>query len=181
MAKLNLGELLGGLQEAAMITQSIAEKQHINNLSKYFDPDGNPITVTFNIPSPDGKIKAMIVPLYILADHSSIGLSEMTIEFEVRLFAGHEEEPSKLKQGLLSIFQKKKAEGKNYNHNIQNIYVDSSVTDPNAGGKTKISIKFKSDEKPEAVSRLVDRLIQTLDDNTHSVVDSTETTEVTSE
>ena len=57
MAKLNLEELLGGLQEAAMITQSIAEKQHINNLSKYFDPDGNPITVTFNIPSPDGKIK----------------------------------------------------------------------------------------------------------------------------
>ncbi len=30
-------------------------------------------------------------------------------------------------------------------------------------------VVFKSDEKPEAISRLVDRLIQTVDDHTHVV------------
>jgi len=37
MAKFNLEELLGGIQEAAMIANSISERQHINNLSNYFD------------------------------------------------------------------------------------------------------------------------------------------------
>ena len=47
MAKINLEELLGGLQEAALIVLGIQERQHINTLSKYFTPDGVPFTKTF--------------------------------------------------------------------------------------------------------------------------------------
>ena len=69
MARLNVEELVGGLLEAAMVSQGISERQHINALRNYFNEDGTPITTSFNIAGKD-----LVVPLYILADHSSIGL-----------------------------------------------------------------------------------------------------------
>ena len=61
MAKVNLEELLGGLQEASQVVLSIQERQHINTISKYFDKDGTPITQKFRIGDRDIE-----VPLYIL-------------------------------------------------------------------------------------------------------------------
>lgn len=154
MARLNVEELVGGLLEAAMVSQSISEKQHINALRNYFNEDGTPITTSFNIAGKD-----LVVPLYILADHSSIGLEELDIEFSCRLIFGDEDkEVSRLKKSLLGLFKKK-----GYQHNIKGIEVDSGFN-PNQTGIAKIKVKFKSDEKPEAVSRLIDEYIKHLAD-----------------
>jgi len=152
MSRLNVEELVGGLLEAAMVSQGISERQHINALRNYFNEDGTPKTTTFTI----GE-KELVVPLYILADHSSIGLEELDIEFSCRLIFGDEEkEVSNLKKSLLGLFKKK-----GYEHNIKGIEVDSGFN-PNETGMAKIRVKFKADEKPEAVSRLVDEYIKTL-------------------
>ena len=150
MSKLNIEELLGGLLEAAMVAQGISEKQHINSLANYFD-NGVPKTIDFKV----GE-KTVTVPLYILADHSSIGLSELDIEFETRLVFGNTDDPvSKVKQSILGLFRKK-----GYKHNLGGIEVDSGATRTNNSGMAKIKVKFTSDDKPEAVSRLVDQYIQ---------------------
>ena len=152
MSRLNVEELVGGLLEAAMVSQGISERQHINALRNYFNEDGTPKTTTFTI----GE-KELVVPLYILADHSSIGLEELDIEFSCRLIFGDEErEVSNLKKSLLGLFKKK-----GYEHNIKGIEVDSGFN-PNETGVAKIKVKFKADKKPEAVSRLVDEYIKLL-------------------
>ena len=48
----------------------------------------------------------MIIPLYILADHSSIGIDSLDIEFEAKLNFG-DSTASNLKKSLLGIFKKK--------------------------------------------------------------------------
>jgi hypothetical protein len=150
MAKLNIEELLGGLLEAAMVAQGISEKQHINSLANYFE-NGVPKTVDFKV----GE-KTITVPLYILADHSSIGLSELDIEFETRLVFGDSSDAvSQVKKSILGLFKKK-----GYKHNLGGIEVDSGGPRTNNSGMAKIKVKFTSDEKPEAVSRLVDQYIQ---------------------
>ena len=150
MAKLNIEELLGGLLEAAMVAQGISEKQHINSLANYFD-NGVPKTVDFKVGD-----KTITVPLYILADHSSIGLSELDIEFETRLVFGDTTDPvSQVKKSILGLFKKK-----GYKHNLGGIEVYSGATRTNNSGMAKIKVKFTSDDKPEAVSRLVDEYIQ---------------------
>ena len=101
MAKLNIEELVSGLLEAALVASSISERQHINALRNYFDDKGNPKTTNVKIGGKD-----VTVPLYILADHSSIGLDELDIEFEANLNFG-ENEASGLKKSLLGIFKKK--------------------------------------------------------------------------
>jgi hypothetical protein len=101
----------------------------------------------------------LVVPLYILADHSSIGLEELDIEFSCRLIFGDEDkEVSSLKKSLLGLFKKK-----GYEHNIKGIEVDSGFN-PNETGMAKIKVKFKADEKPEAVSRLIDEYIKHLEE-----------------
>jgi len=150
MSRLNIEELLGGLLEAAMVSQGISERQHINALKNYFNEDGTPKLQTFVIGD-----KTLDVPLYILADHSSIGLDELDIEFEARLvFGDGKSEVSDLKRSLLGLFKKK-----GYQHNIKNIEVDSGKN-TDRSGMAKIKVKFKADDKPEAVSRLVDAYIQ---------------------
>jgi hypothetical protein len=150
MSRLNIEELVGGLLEAAMVSQGISERQHINALRNYFNEDGTPKLQTFVIGD-----KTLDVPLYILADHSSIGLDELDIEFEARLIFGDGKgEVSDLKKSLLGLFKKK-----GYQHNIKGIEVDSGKN-TDRSGMAKIKVKFKADEKPEAVSRLVDSYIQ---------------------
>jgi hypothetical protein len=233
MAKINLEELLGGLQEAALIVLGIQERQHINTLSKYFTLDGVPLTKTFIIGD-----KEVNIPLYILADHSSMGLEEMDIDFDIRLLASDDRKPSSLKENILPIFKKiedqtirsvqlalvklgepystmlgdtgfnkngvdgvigpkckaalikyqksKKLEetgevddatckslgvstASEYTHTVTNISVDSNSTNSdNKAGMATVKVKFKKDEKPEAVSRLVEMLIQKLDDAGHT-------------
>lgn len=155
MSRLNIEELVGGLLEAAMVSQGISERQHINALRNYFNPDGTPKLQNFKIGD-----KSLDVPLYILADHSSIGLQELDIEFEARLIFGDKEsEVSNLKKSLLGLFKKQ-----GYKHNIRGIEVDSGKN-TDSSGMAKIRVKFKSDTKPEAVSRLVDAYIQRLGDS----------------
>lgn len=233
MAKINLEELLGGLQEAALIVLGIQERQHINTISKYFTPDGEPLTKTFLIGD-----KTLEIPLYILADHSSMGLEELDINFDIRLLASDNKTPSSLKENILPIFKKiedqtirgvqealvklgdpyknllgKTGVNKNgvdgvigpkcrealklyqlkhkipqtgeaddatckllgvstasdYTHTVTNISVDSnSPNSDNKAGMATVKVKFKKDEKPEAVSRLVEMLIQKLDDIGHT-------------
>jgi hypothetical protein len=155
MSRLNIEELVGGLLEAAMVSQGISERQHINALRNYFNEDGTPKLQTFVVGD-----KTLAVPLYILADHSSIGLDELDIEFEARLIFGDGDgEVSDLKKSLLGLFKKK-----GYQHNIKGIEVDSGKN-TDRSGMAKIKVKFKADEKPEAVSRLVDTYIQKMTGN----------------
>lgn len=153
MARLNIDELIGGLLEAAMVAKRLAERQHINNLSNYFDDDGNAKTTTFKVGTRDVE-----VPLYILADHSSIGLDELDVEFDARLIVG-DHTPSTIKKDLFGLLKRKSTDDV---HHIRSIEVDSGKNE-NTNGMAKIKIKFKSDEKPEMVSRLIDSYIQNID------------------
>jgi hypothetical protein len=156
MAKLNIEELVSGLLEAALVASSISEKQHINTMRNYFDDKGNPKTTSVKIQGKD-----VVIPLYILADHSSIGLKELEIEFEANLNFGGE--PSSLKKSLLGIFKKKGYD----EHNIDGIQVDNQ-SNSGDGSTAKIKVRFKNDTKPEMVSRLVDSYIQTMDSSNTS-------------
>lgn len=155
MSKLHIDELVSGLLESAMVAQSISQRQHINSLKNYFNDDGTPRTVTFRVEDKD-----LVFPLYILADHSSIGLDRLEVEFEARLHFGEsDDEVSQVKKDVLGLFADKQAE---YRHNIKSISVDSSKS--KNSGLAKIKVRFKADEKPEAISRLLDSYINTLKD-----------------
>ena len=69
-----------------------------------------------------------------------------------------ESKVSKLKKSLLGIFKKPEFE-----HNIKEISVDSGHN-INSNGTAKIKVRFKADQKPEMVSRLIDSYISSMDE-----------------
>jgi hypothetical protein len=68
--------------------------------------------------------------------------------------------------GLKKLREFKK---RGYESNIKGIEVDSGKN-TDGSGTAKIKVKFKSDEKPEMISRLVDLYIQKLSDPSQTVV-----------
>lgn len=149
MSKLNIDDLLSALNEAALVARRISERQHIDNIKNYFLSDGTPITKEFKVGD-----RVIDIPLYILADHSSIGLDELEVDFEARLLLDHKQSDSEVKKSLL---------GEERYNNIGSVLFDSGDKRDNLGN-AKIKVKFKKDEKPEAVSRLIDDLIQKMED-----------------
>lgn len=148
MGKLNIDELISGLLEASIVAQRVSEKQHIINLNNYFKPDGTPITTKINVGS-----KSIEVPLFTLANLSSINIDELDVEFDAKILVG-DHKPSNIKKLLWGIFKP----NEDATHNIKSIDVDSG-----GSNTAKIKVKFKACEKPEMVSRIVDMYIQRID------------------
>ena len=79
-----LDHLTKGLYDAVVQAQSLAENQHIEAMNKFFDKEGNPISMDINIPDKDGQRKVS-VPLVTLAPQSSIKIKELSMELKVKL------------------------------------------------------------------------------------------------
>lgn len=148
MGKLNIDELIGGLLESAIVAQRVSEQQHIINLNNFFNNDGTPKTTTMNIGS-----QVLKVPLFTLANLSSINIDELEVEFDARIVVG-DNKPSNIKKKLWGLFKT----NEEVKHNIKSIEVDSGGVNT-----AKIKVKFKSCHKPEMVSRIVDMYVQRID------------------
>lgn len=148
MGKLNIDELISGLLEASIVAQRVSEQQHIINLNNYFNKDGTPKTTSINI---GGKV--LEVPLFTLANLSSINIDELDVEFDARIVVG-DNKPSNIKKTLWGLFKR----DEHTDHHIKSIDVDSGGTNT-----AKIKVKFKACDKPEMISRIVDMYVQKID------------------
>jgi hypothetical protein len=148
MGKLNIDELIGGLLESAIVAQRVSEQQHIINLNNFFNTDGTPKTTTMKIGS-----QVLLVPLFTLANLSSINIDELEVEFDAKIVVG-DNKPSNIKKKLWGLFK----HDEDVKHNIKSIEVDSG-----GSSTAKIKVKFKSCDKPEMVSRIVDMYVQRID------------------
>ena len=66
-SKLDLQQLISSLNKAVSTSLDFLEKQHVDNLLKYFDKYGNPITSDFKVGD-----EVMRVPLFCLSNHQSL-------------------------------------------------------------------------------------------------------------
>lgn len=148
MGKLNIDEVISGLLEASIVAQRVSEQQHIINLNNYFNKDGTPKTTSINV---GGKV--LEVPLFTLANLSSINIDELDVEFDARIIVG-DHKPSNIKKMLWGLFK----HDEDAKHNIKSIDVDSG-----GNSTAKIKVKFKACDKPEMISRIVDMYIQKID------------------
>lgn len=80
-----LDHLTKALYDAVVQAQSLAENQHIEAQSKFFDKDGKPKCLDINIPDPKGGDQKVSVPYATLAPQGSIKIKELTMELKVKL------------------------------------------------------------------------------------------------
>ena len=143
-----LDHLTKGLYDAVVQAQALAENQHIEGLSKFFDKDGNAKCMDINIPDGSGKSHKVNVPLVTLAPQSSIKIKELTMELKVKLTSFGKR---KSKSGG-GIFCKKDA-------GAISADLGASIL-PKKNQYANLKITFEGTEPPEGLVRLNNNLIK---------------------
>tara|TARA_R100000808_G_C2139791_1_gene147673 strand:+ start:1329 stop:1799 length:471 start_codon:yes stop_codon:yes gene_type:complete len=142
-----LDHLTKGLYDAVVQAQSLAENQHIEAMNKFFDKEGNPISMDINIPDKDGQRKVS-VPLVTLAPQSSIKIKELTMELKVKM-ESFGKRKSRLGGG---IFCKEDA-------GAVNVDLGASIL-PKRNQYANLKITFEGTDPPEGVVRLNNNLLK---------------------
>lgn len=78
------------IHDAVLEAQTITEKQHINQLQKYFNEDGTAQMLTIRVPSlnpeaAEGETETLQVPMITLVPPSAIKIRRMKVDFQVAL------------------------------------------------------------------------------------------------
>jgi len=143
-----LSSIARGMQYAVNSTQEIMEDHYARVFNKYFDKDGNPKIVKFNI-SPEQVIQA---PLIALVPLNSLVLEEMVVEMSIEVTdttskkVGAKTEDIDLDR---TSFNVSFASGKRIGGNTDG---DAKQRD----NTIDIMMKFKRGDPPEGVSRVLD-------------------------
>jgi len=142
MGAVTLEDLITSLKTSIINASKVLETSNLNTIQNYFNDDGTPKTMPIKIGD-----KTSDVPIYTLLNQQNLNISELEISFQTKLFG--ERTSSSDTTGSVS------------GSAASNIYCD--IHDPNKsqdGGYANIKMIFKMGDKPEAVSRINDQLIQ---------------------
>ena len=143
-----LDHLTKGLYDAVVQAQALAENQHIEALSKFFEKDGKPKSLEVKIPDGNGSTQVIEVPLVTLTPQSSIKIKELTMELKVKL-SSFGKRKSRLGGG---IFCKEDA-------GAINADLGSSIL-PKRNQYANLKITFEGTDPPEGFVRLNNNLIK---------------------
>jgi len=143
-----LDHLTKGLYDAVVQAQALAENQHIESLSKFFDKDGKPLKMNIKVPDSNGKEQDISVPLATLTPQSSIKIKELSMELKVKL-GSFGKRKSRLGGG---IFCKEDA-------GAITADLGASIL-PKRNQYANLKITFEGTDPPEGVVRLNNNLIK---------------------
>jgi len=143
-----LDHLTKGLYDAVVQAQALAENQHIEALSKFFDKDGKPLCMEIKIPDSKGNEMNVNVPLATLAPQSSIKIKELSMEMKVKM--GSFGKRKSRKGG--GIFCKKDA-------GAINADLGASIL-PKRNQYATLKVTFEGTDPPEGLVRLNNNLIK---------------------
>ena len=140
-----LSDVIRGMQYCVNTAAEITEQHYLSQLSEYFDEDGNPVMFTYR--SSTGQI--VEIPVFTLMNHAELLLYEINIKMAL---------PIKYSEIKTEDVESNAIEDFKVSRSV--FYLDNLSTSPKGKqGDIEIEMKFKSGERPEAVSRIVDKLM----------------------
>jgi|GEM_PF-2085102 len=142
-----LSDVIRGMQYCVNTAAEITEAHYLNQMSDYFDEDGNPVMFTYR--NMRGEI--VEIPVFTLMNHSELLLNEIDIKMSLPI---KYEKTKKIELEGKAVEDFEVARSAFYLDNI-------STSAKGKGGEIEIEMHFKAGERPEAVSRIVDELMNT--------------------
>lgn len=140
-----LSDVIRGMQYCVNTAAEITEQHYLSQLSDYFDEDGNPVMFTYR--NSTGQI--VEIPVFTLMNHAELLLNEINIKMSL---------PMKYSEVKTEEVSSNAVEDFKVSRSV--FYLDNLATTPKGRqGEIEIEMRFKSGERPEAVSRIVDKLM----------------------
>lgn len=143
-----LSDVIRGIQHCVNSSVEVLENHFITQLDKYVDDQNKVLTKTINI---DDK-HAVDIPLFCMSSHNALSLDEMEVKIKVNLLDLNIKESENRYKGGDEPFS------------VTRTSFNIDVVNCNANNENNIdiSMKFKSAETPEAVSRISEKLANTV-------------------
>lgn len=165
----DLSQVIRGMQHAVNEAQRTLEVHHLKSLLRFFYADGDPKSVDLHL----GGTKHIDIPLVTLANHNSLKIDELEMEFKARIEEVSVKDLDELKQILsenggslpsesddASDAATTKLDGASSDEEGSatfNIGFSSTVPRGEAAGNViGVRIKFLSADQPEGLSRIID-------------------------
>lgn len=149
----NFDELVAAIQKSFLQCSRLAERQHIEMLSGFFDSENKPVSILLSMPQfdDDGKItyKDVSIPKLCLVPISSLKLDGIKVDFKVRLTG---EVPLEEKAGEDTGMDKKERSFLGY--------LPGGGLKRNPEDFANITLQFTSQDPPEGIMRIQDELIR---------------------
>lgn len=153
MKQQNFDELVAAIQKSFLQCSRLAERQHIEMLSGFFDSENKPVSISLSMPQfdDDGKItyKDVSIPKLCLVPISSLKLDGIKVDFKVRLTG---EVPLEEKAGEDTGTDKKEGSFLGY--------LPGGGLKRNPEDFANITLQFSSQDPPEGIMRIQDELIR---------------------
>lgn len=153
MKQQNFDELVAAIQKSFLQCSRLAERQHIEMLSGFFDSENKPVSISLSMPlfDDDGKItyKDVSIPKLCLVPISSLKLDGIKVDFKVRLTG---EVPLEEKAGENTGTDKKEGSFLGY--------LPGGGLKRNPEDFANITLQFSSQDPPEGILRIQDELIR---------------------
>ncbi len=153
MKQQNFDELVAAIQKSFLQCSRLAERQHIEMLSGFFDSENKPVSILLSMPQfdDDGKItyKDVSIPKLCLVPISSLKLDGIKVDFKVRLTG---EVPLEEKAGEDTGMDKKERSFLGY--------LPGGGLKRNPEDFANITLQFTSQDPPEGIMRIQDELIR---------------------
>ncbi len=161
-------DLIQAIQDAFIKVNNMAEAQHLQKLSAYFNPDSTPKTFDISYPTVDmdGKIEHRLVsvPAICLLPLSSLKLDEVEVDFKVRLYGGvklksdkKQLEKEALDQISPNLFCASRPNIKEQENMFLGYFPQGSSRKSKDDNYADIRLKFVADEPPEGLMKIQDQ------------------------
>ncbi len=166
----DLSQVIRGMQHAVNEAQRTLEVHHLKSLLRFFYADGDPKSVDLHL----GGTKHIDIPLVTLANHSSLKIDELEMEFQARIEEVAVKDLDELKQiiaqsggpldgddggGADEAAATKLDGGASEEEGSATFNIGFSSAAPrgvDAGNVISVRIKFLSADQPEGLSRIID-------------------------
>jgi len=146
-----LSDIVRGMLHAVNSSQVILEQHYDMLISRYFNPEGKPLTTKFVIDSE----RSIEIPIITLINLSAMELKEMDLEMSLHI----------------DEVNVKKIENHNYDFEIdRGSFEVSIIPSKNSNAKrptdmVDVCMKFRTIDPPEGISRILDEYIKRVEPN----------------
>ena len=137
--KTSLDELVESIYNSVVFAQRKVETEHLTRvMSTYFDDDGSPKAFKIKLPTHDGSIEEVSVPLATLAPHTHLSISELEMSFKVDM--NHYTDDKE----------------------INNNKISAKISGAKGSESAEVKIKLNSSQTPEGLAKINDYLMKLL-------------------
>ncbi len=140
-----LSDIVRGMLHSVNCSQEILDQHYNRIIEKYFNSDGTPKTKSFNVDSE----KCVEIPLITLINPSALALKEIDLEMSLHI------DQVNVKKEVCSNLSDILDRG-SFNVSV----VPSNKSNDKQSDMVDISMKFRTIDPPEGVSRLLDEFIK---------------------